>query len=144
MNWGQSVFAVYLGFAAFMLGLVTLCIKQDDIFLVDKQYYKQELQYQQQLDQMNNAARLSTPVDFRQAEGWLTIGFPQEAMPSQGTLHLFRPSNANLDRRLAVQANAEGAQMVNLGSLQPGLWKLKLQWQSQGKPYYAEHALVVR
>ena len=112
--------------------------------MVDKQYYKQELQYQQQLDQMNNTARLAQPVAFSQAEGWLTIGFPQEAVPSGGMLHLFRPSNANLDRRLALHTDAEGRQMLNLAQLQPGLWKLKLQWQSQGRPYYAEHALVVR
>ena len=44
MNWGKSIVLSFILFAAFIGTLVTVCIRQD-ISLVSKDYYEEELQY---------------------------------------------------------------------------------------------------
>ena len=47
----------FVFFALFIGTLVTICVRQD-ITLVTKEYYKEELAYQEQIDRMNNVNNL--------------------------------------------------------------------------------------
>ena len=51
MNWGKSIVLSFVLFAAFIVTLVTVCLRQD-ISLVSKEYYKEELQYENQLTRL--------------------------------------------------------------------------------------------
>ena len=53
MNWGKWIIVSFVLFAAFIGILVVICVRQD-ISLVSKNYYQEELAYQQQIDRMNN------------------------------------------------------------------------------------------
>ena len=143
MSWGYRITFVYLGFAAFMIGMVTLCILQDDIFLVEKEYYKEELKYQDKIDKISTASRLRVPIKMEHQGSELVITYPPDAMPSGGDLWLFRPSDARLDKHLTAQASEAGVQAIPLASLKPGLWRVKLDWQSGGKGYFYERELSI-
>lgn len=141
MSWGYRITIVYLAFAAFMIGMVTLCILQDDIFLVDKEYYKEELKYQDKIDKISTASRLRVPIKMQHQGSELVITYPPEALPSGGDLWLFRPSDARLDKHMAATASEGGVQTIPLSALAPGLWRVKLDWQSGGKGYFYEREL---
>jgi hypothetical protein len=141
MNWGNRILITYLAFAALMIGLVTIAMQQKDIFLVDKEYYKEELAYQTKIDQISNANGLSTPVEYEYEGNQLEVRFPKDALPDQGTALLFRPSNANLDKKIPLHLSTTGVNTLPLGGLAKGLWRLKLSWAHAGKNYYTEHDL---
>jgi hypothetical protein len=144
MNWGHRILFTYLSFALLMGIMVGVAMQQKDLFLVDKEYYKEELAYQTKINQITNAYGLSAPVDFSQHNDQLVVSFPKEAWPEEGTAFLFRPSNATLDKKIALQPSSSGVQTIALGGLEKGLWRLKLSWKHSGRPYYTEHELVVR
>jgi predicted RND superfamily exporter protein len=77
MNWGNRILITYLAFAALMIGLVTIAMQQKDIFLVDKEYYKEELAYQTKIDQISNANGLSIPVEYAYEGNQLRVLFPK-------------------------------------------------------------------
>ena len=59
MNWGKSIIAAFLFFALFIGVLVFICMKQE-VSLVSKDYYKDEINYQQQIERLNNAEHLES------------------------------------------------------------------------------------
>ena len=58
MNWGNKIAIAYSSFVIFMVILVISCVKQNGIFLVSEDYYKQEIQYQDRIDNISNTRQL--------------------------------------------------------------------------------------
>jgi len=62
MNIGKWIVVAFVLFAAFIGTLVVVCVRQD-VSLVSRDYYRQELAYQNQIQRLNNtAALLEKPV----------------------------------------------------------------------------------
>ena len=136
---------VYGSFAAFIISLVVLCVRQPDIFLVSPEYYKEEIAYQRQIDQLTNASQLKEPLQFRYAteRKAVELRFPASDKRS-GEVLLFRPSNAHQDVRIPIKTDAEGRQVIPVAHLQKGLWKVKIHWQEGPKEFRSEDTLVIQ
>ena len=63
MNWGWKIVVVYSGFVVMTLGMVFYFMGHK-VDLVAKDYYKQEIEYQDQIDKITNAKSLDEPIGF--------------------------------------------------------------------------------
>ena len=139
MNWGNWIVVVFIVFIALMATLVTICMKQDDLHLVTNNYYEEEIKYQQHIDRViNTTASAKEAMTYDAKTSILDLNLPIGAM---GELHLFRPSNAGMDRKIEVNIKDSKVNSVDLQSLQAGYWKVKLSWAEDGKTYYEEKKL---
>ncbi|WP_375586415.1 FixH family protein [Cyclobacterium xiamenense] len=141
MNWGNGIILVFVGFVAVMATMVTICMKQDDLHLVTDNYYEEEIKYQEHIDKVSNsldAAKKALSFDPR--NNVLTLNLPVGAA---GELHLFRPSDARMDRKIAIDIQNEAANTVNLNSLQPGYWRVKLTWEEKGQAFFEEKKIDI-
>ncbi len=133
MNWGRSIVLVFIGFAVFIGVLVTVCVRQN-ISLVSKDYYAEELNYQQQIEEMNNAAALDQrPV--------LTVHNKQIEITGiqQGELKLVRPSDARFDAKFNItETNA-----FDLSEYPTGKYNITLRWQNAGKNYQVRESITL-
>ena len=77
LSWGYKIMFVYLAFVA-GIGFLVFKASNQEFDLVTKDYYEQELKYQQVIDQSANASKLSTPVSIEKKEEQLKISFPEE------------------------------------------------------------------
>ncbi|MBC8401319.1 MAG: FixH family protein [Candidatus Marinimicrobia bacterium] len=116
--------------------------------LVSENYYADELAYQDQIDRIERTNALPQPVKvkFSPASG-VMVSFPVLFEPAtvEGTIKLFRPSDKRLDRRFPISLNREGVQYIPAANLPvPGLWKVKIFWQSEGIEYYLEEELILQ
>lgn len=145
MNWGNKIALAYSLFVVFMILLVVACVKQNDIFLVSEDYYKQEIQYQDRIDDIANAVELKNPVtvELNDETNILRIDLTKESAGSEGKVTFFRPSNPELDRDFTVKLSAAGIQEISTKSLAKGLWLIKVQWQKEGKSFYKEQKVQV-
>lgn len=136
MDWGKGIVLVFVVFAAIILSMVTICVKQDDLHLVTQNYYEEEIRYQNHIDKVSNTASLNheTLVYDRQGKT-LFLDLPVGA---HGELHLFRPSDARLDEKINVKIDAHRPTSVDLKRLKSGYWRVKLSWQVAGKEYFEE------
>ena len=57
MDFGKWIVVAFVLFAVFIGTLVTVCVRQD-ISLVSKEYYKEELAYQDQIVRIANTEKL--------------------------------------------------------------------------------------
>src|SRR5690349_15332576 len=106
MNWGKSIVLAFVIFAAFIASLVMICVRQD-VNLVTKNYYTEELAYQKQIDRLAQTATLSVKPSISVEEGLLKVtyeGFPQL---EEGTVVLFRPSDPADDRIFTLEPTSD-------------------------------------
>ncbi|MCH7415813.1 FixH family protein [Belliella sp. R4-6] len=141
MDWGKGIVIVIAVFVMLMAGLVTICVKQDDIHLVTQNYYEEEIKYQDQIDKIVNANALDYEVlTYNTQVKRVVMNLP---LGSKGTLHLFRPSDARLDKKIEFQLINLDENTVDVSSLKSGYWKVKLTWEENGVAYYEEKKINI-
>jgi hypothetical protein len=140
MHFGKWIVISFVIFALFIGTLVTLCVRED-ISLVSKDYYKEELEYQQQLQRLNNTENLQQKPIIKFTGHELKISWGEVIKIEKGEMKLFCPSNANLDKQFNLQPESE--QTFEMISLKKGLYKVKLFWSMGGKEYYYEQEIYI-
>jgi hypothetical protein len=141
MNWGNSIVLVFVAFAAIIITMVTICMKQDDLHLVTQNYYEEEIKYQQHMDKVSNSEGLGhTVLKFDVPSSSLNVNLPKG---TKGTVHLFRPSDARLDQKFEVQNHTPSDKNLDLSSLKPGYWRVKVEWADQEKSYFQELKIFI-
>ncbi|WP_165823838.1 FixH family protein [Pseudochryseolinea flava] len=141
MTIGKWIIVAFILFASFIATLVTVCMRQD-ISLVSKNYYKEELQYQERIAQENNTASLTQKPSIVIRKNQLEVSF-HDNKPDSGTLILFCPANEKMDRRYDLSKATEAVSQFDLEGLQKGMYRAKLQWTTRGKQHYQEEIIYL-
>lgn len=146
MSWGWKIVVMYTLFVVMTLSMVFYFMRQD-VDLVAQDYYRQEIEYQDQIDKIENAKSLKEPVDLEYLtnQNLIKLQFPSSHLQEgiDGTIQLYRPSNAKEDKLVKVKPMADGQQLINVKDLSVGLWKVKISWSAGGMEYYDEHAVTL-
>ena len=141
MNWGKWIIVTFVVFALFMAGLVAVCMRED-ISLVSRNYYQDELSYQQQIERLNNAKRLQTQPEMAITKEGLKIQFPLNGHVQSGTIQLLRPSDLRWDRNFRLSAERT-TQVFDISTLPQGMYRAKMQWTMDGKEYQVESVIHI-
>ncbi len=144
MNWGHKIILVFVIFAAGILTLVTRSMRTK-IDMVTKDYYSEELKYQEVIEGRNNANALSAPVKVSQPEETVNISMPHELIGQtfNGTITFYRPSDSGKDFEVPLQPDNSGNQTVERDKFVRGNYRVKIRWEMNNKPYYQEQVLHI-
>ena len=143
MNWGKSIVLSFILFAAFIGTLVTVCLRQD-ISLVSKDYYKEELQYENQLTRLKNVSQLASKPVIKVLENkTIQITFDRFADMEKGELRLFRPSDSSKDKKYSLVPTSKATQEFPTTDLTPGMYRAKMQWTMNGKEFFLEEVIFI-
>jgi len=144
MNWGTGLLLVFAGFGGLMAYMTYRCM-HTSVDLVAREYYKDELSYQQVIDARKKADALSGEVDLRQTGGAITFTLPREMRNTavKGSIQFYCPSNAVRDRSVSLQVNEGGRQEIAAGVVLPGHYTVRIQWESGGVRYFEEKPFIV-
>jgi hypothetical protein len=145
MTWGNKLVIVFLAFAGLMSTLVYKCMNQN-FELVSKDYYNDELRYQDKIDGMNNANKLSGVTLTQAATDDVVIKLPKEldGLSATGTVWFYCPTSSVNDRKIPLQVNDEGVMSVQRGLLAATNYLVKITWQIGDDKYYSEKLLAVK
>lgn len=144
MNWGNRLLLAFIVFAIGM-GLLVYKALNTDYELVEKDYYKQELRYQQVIDGKKEAGNLSKVVELSYSEKGITLQLPPEmkmASPT-GEIFFYCANNSGKDKKLKLVMDSTGKQLIAIGTLASGSFMAKISWQAGGKNYYAEKDILI-
>ncbi len=143
MNFGKWIVVSFILFAVFIGTLVTICLRED-ISLVSKNYYKEELGYQVQIERLNNTHQLAQKPTVKVVEpNILKVEFNQLEEIQHGELKLFCPSNSKMDRNFKLKLLNNGGEEIDLAGLESGMYKVKLLWTMHGKEFYLEEIINI-
>ena len=140
MNWGKSIALTLVAFALFIGSLVTVCIRQD-ISLVSKQYYHDELRYQQEIDLMNNTAALHIKPVIQVEGEYVEVHFEGLDGIESGTLKLTRPSDANYDATFDLSEHH--GQRFELTGFPKGKYNARLNWKMNGREFLMKYQIYL-
>lgn len=142
MNFGKWIVVAFVLFAGFIGTLVTICVRQD-ITLVSRDYYKEELVYQDQISRIENAGLLEVKPEILFEGNRLKLVYDDLSQIEKGTLNLFRPSDSALDEQFDIAAGAQTSREFSLRNPAPGLYRARLTWLQHGKEYYMEKVIIL-
>ena len=137
-KWGIGLFILYGGFVLFMLTLV-LYVSFQDMQLVEKDYYKKDLAYHDQIDKRERAQdfRDKMKIDFLPGEEKIMIQFsPKISGEISGVIRFFRPDGAEKDFQVAVDVDSLNIQFVPSRAMARGLWRIKIDWMVDSVEYF--------
>lgn len=137
---------LYSAFVIMTLSMVIFFMSQK-VDLVADDYYKQEIQYQGQIDKISNAKSLKEPIGYAYSSQSriVKLSFPNEHVEQglAGKIHFYRPANSNEDKEFDLRINEAGEQIISISGLSRGLWKIKISWNSGGKEFYDEKVVTL-
>ncbi|HEY5918567.1 MAG TPA: FixH family protein, partial [Chryseolinea sp.] len=139
---GKSIVLAFVLFAIFIGVLVTVCVRQD-ISLVTREYYKEDLDYQSQMDRERNAEQLieKPKIDIVDNQS-LRVAFDFSQFDA-GKVVLYSPSDISEDKTFELEATNSPFQIFSLGSLKKGNYRIKMTWSASGKEFYFEKSIFI-
>lgn len=142
MNWGKWIIVSFVLFAIFIGTLVVVCVRQD-ISLVATDYYKQELEYQNQIDRNRNTQALSIKPNIHIVKSALQISYKELSRLQKGELKLFRPSNEASDLIFELKPTSDSVLIFDVQNREKGMYKAQMKWSMDEKEYYLEETIYL-
>jgi nitrogen fixation protein FixH len=143
--WPASIIGFFVVAIVFMVSFVVWAMQQRED-LVSADYYEREVRYQQQLDSLNRSQALAAKVvaTFDPARQAIVIALPPDrVLGAKGRVHLYRPSDARLDREFPLALDANGRQTLDAREMPDGLWKVRVKWNTAGQDYFLDQPVIV-
>lgn len=144
MNWGNKLLITFIVFGVGMFYLVYRAVNTN-YELVDKDYYKQELRYQQVIDGTNLANQLNSAVEIIQTDSGINLVLPAEMKNKEitGNILFYCAYDQKKDKQLSLQTNEDGLQVFDTKMFSPGSYTVKINWSTEGKKYFTEKPLTI-
>ncbi len=143
-NWGKGIAVVYILFVICTLSFVTFAFTQK-VELVSNDYYAQEIDYQNRIEQTERANGLEEHCDisYESTTNKVIIVFPSMALPDDGSVHFYHPSTSSFDRIIPINKSMNNRFEFSTSGYPTGRWKVAITWTSDGVKYYHEKMISV-
>ena len=145
LNWGTGIVIAFVGFISFIMYFV-ITMNTDkalDHDLVTEDYYKEELEFQNDIDKENNSKSLTENLTWKKTKDGVIITFPQslEINSITGKVFLYRPSNKQFDFETDISLSNHNL-LIPDKRLLDGRWNIKVDWQYNGKSYLYKKEII--
>ena len=140
LNWGLKIALLYGGFVILIVTMVSMAMNQK-VDLVSKDYYEQELNYQEKIDKTRRTMELSEQLKWQINKGTLFLKFPKQFKNQNvsGTVYFFRPSDETMDTRINfIVSDTSLSTNIQTDKIKPGLYKMQIDWKGNNQDYYNE------
>ncbi len=145
ISWPAGIIIAISAFVVFILSFVykATFVPEYDHHLVSDEYYKDELNYQQEIDKLNNAALLKENIALKKVGNGLLISFPSEFDPAQisGLISFQRLSNDKLDFQFPIVLKTN-EYLLKDEDLADGRWDVKIEWTINNTTYLFKEKLM--
>lgn len=145
-KWPYGIMAIFFGFVGLMITMAVIASKNKGSLVV-KNYYQAELQFQQQIDKLENANALAAKpaITFSKNAQEIEVFFPQAIYADgvEGKLLFYRADAPEMDHEITVKLDANGKQIIAADKLKKGRWKVQLSWETNGLQYYTEQVINI-
>jgi len=146
INWGTGIVIAFILFISFILFFVIKATTQKkyNYDLVSEEYYKDELNYQSDIDKLNNFKELNIKITTTKTKDGIKIAFPENYITESinGKVSLYRPSNQSLDFDIAFVLSKRTALLIPDNKLVGGRWDIKISWSENNKEFLYKKEFV--
>lgn len=143
MSWGYKLMVTFIIFAGMMGYMVYRCFGSN-FELVENEYYKSELKYQEVIDGTLHADSLSSSPLIQQSGNNLVLQLPAEMKNASisGSVLFYCAYDSKKDKKIILSVDKNGSQSFN-HLVTPGIYTVKIDWNMNGKNYYSEKNITI-
>ncbi|MEO0901630.1 MAG: FixH family protein [Bacteroidota bacterium] len=145
INWGTGIVIAFVAFICFILYFVVRMSMDDraNHDLVTRDYYKQELAYQTEIDAANSAIRNEAKLKVEKKENGIVISFPEQFdfKNITGKVSLYRPSNKHLDFDFPISLSNTHL-LIPDNRLMDGRWDITVSWNYKKQVFLHKEKLT--
>ncbi len=138
INWGKGIVIAMVLFMLFILSFVykTFTNSKYDHHLVTKEYYKDEINYQKEIDAVIKANTLSSKIQLKTIETGVEIIFPSELKGKkiEGSVKFTRSADDKLDFNLPISLE-NSKMLVPDTKLVKGIYIVNISWKMDDEAY---------
>ena len=144
INWGTGIILAFIGFISFILYFVVRMSIDDraNHDLVARDYYKQELAYQNEIDAAAAASKMKARLKITKNGEGLKVVFPErfDVKKISGKVYLYRPSNRHLDFDFPINLSKTHL-LIPDSRLLAGRWDITIKWNYKGNTFLHKEKL---
>ena len=145
MNWGNKLLVTFLVFGS-MMGYLVYRSLNTDFDLVEKDYYKNELNFQQVIDGSKRLTELNISPEWKQNKNDLVLELMGELKNKEltGEAWFYCAYDAKKDKKIPLRTSVAGIQVFPKEIISPGNYTVKMNWLMEGQYYYAEKKITIQ
>lgn len=140
MNWGKGLAIALTLFIGFITTLVIILISQD-VDLVKEDYYKSEMEYQQEIDALK-IGHEKEKFDVSQIDNQLLFQFDASNKVDSIQINLWRPNNEALDRSFSLLDSKQF--LIPVSDLVKGNYTIRCQFWNGSETYVQEKSISIK
>jgi nitrogen fixation protein FixH len=144
--WPYIIVVAMVCFMAYIAMFVYKAMNQD-VDLVSKDYYDQEINYQDQIEKVKRTQALGdVMLDYKAEANTILLQLPATYKDKSltGTITLFRPSDDEMDKKLPLQLGRDHSQLLETVDLKCGVWKVRVDFSDGEETYYSEKTIQLK
>ena len=142
MDFGKWIVVSFVSFALFIGMLVLVCVRQD-LNLVSKNYYQEELVHGEKMEQIRNTNLLGEQPDIKVNGNRIELTFNRMHDVENGQILFMRPSDAGLDQVFKVVNDQGTVLRFDANDFEVGQYRARFKWTMQQKDYFFEKIIVL-
>ena len=145
LNWGVGITIVITVFTLAGLSFIYYAFHQD-VNLVKKDYYQDEIKYQDRIEEIERTAKLTDDLNIKIINSNIVFNFPSDIKGKtlKGDILLYRPSDRKHDIFLPISIDTLNVQSLPTNNMIAGMWKAQVKWQVDTLSYYTEKIIMVQ
>lgn len=139
MNWGKGI---VIGMAAFMTFIIVLVVglMMNRVDLESEDYYKREINYQQEITAQENANKLESKIEIISNTDFLVVKVPEGEF-TKIEMHLSRPNDQKMDKLFKIEGTKSF--LINKKELEKGLYTVELSYMVDNKPCLQKESVTI-
>lgn len=139
MNWGKGI---VIGMATFMTFIIVLVVglMTNRVDLESEDYYKREINYQQEITAQENANKLESKIEIISNKEFVIVKVPEGDF-SKIEMHLSRPNDQKMDKLFKIEGTKSF--LINKKELEKGLYTVELSYLVDNKPCLQKESVTI-
>lgn len=139
MNWGKGI---VIGMATFMTFIIVLVVglMTNRVDLESEDYYKREINYQQEITAQENANKLESKIEIISNKEFVIVKVPEGDF-SKIEMHLSRPNDQKMDKLFKIEGTKSF--LIDKKELEKGLYTVELSYMVDNKPCLQKESVTI-
>lgn len=140
MNWGKGIVIAMALFMSFIVFLVVNIMAQK-VDLESEDYYKKEINYEQEITEQNNANALPEKIQLLSQEEFVVVQIPSEGTFTNIEVQFLRPDNKKSDKAFSVKGTK--SYLIPKTQFTKGQYKVELRYSVNSKNCLQKESITI-
>lgn len=142
-NWGTGI-ASFLIFFLAVFGFFIWWSFQQNVNLVDPNYYNKGVEFDQEVQKIKNSAELIENLRIEQDSEWVSVIFPNISGNINGDVWFYYIADSRLDIRNEIKLNTENKHLQSKDKLlKGGKYQIIIDWKIDSTAFYFKKEIVI-